>query len=400
MQNNIQRVEKDCCGCGNCYLDCPKHAIQMKENDEGFNYPIVNDDCINCGICLKKCPQINPIDHIKHPSYTLKKSYIALTKDEEIKKYSSSGGVFGTMANSFLKQTNAYVCASMFVDGVLKFVISQNIETISKFQGSKYVQSELGNAFVHIKELQKNSQNKILFCGTPCQVSALYSYLGMRPTNIYTLDLVCHGVPNKKFLNKDLCQYNKDISSFDDVCFRWRNPRKMLKSIYMLVLKVKGKSKKYMYSASFDPYFATFIKGESLRYSCYQCKYANLNRVGDITIGDCDSASYYPDFFEGESKSTIIINTNNGDALWNNYKDMFNFTELNIKREASINHQLSYPIDKPQSRDSIYNDLADMPFHAFRKKYAAPSSNRQKILFFIQRHIPSLYVFMIRKITK
>ena len=393
--HNIQRIGLDCCGCGNCYLKCPKHAIQMKEDDEGFIYPVVNDDCIDCGVCLKICPQFNSILYVDSPSSIQRKSFITLTKNVEIKKYSSSGGVFGTIAYNFLKQPNAYICASMFVEGILRFVISQDVKTIRKFQGSKYVQSELGRVFIQLKEILVNPSNKVLFCGTPCQVAALYSFLNSRPLNLYTLDLICHGVPSRKFLDIDLCHYNKDISSFDDIRFRWRNPKKMLRSIYILVFKIKGKSKKYIYSASYDPYFATFMKGDSLRYSCYQCKYANMNRVGDITIGDCDTASHYPDFFDGESKSTVIINTKNGDLLWDTCKDLFYSAELNIEREASVNHQLSYPLMKPHSRGFIYKDLVEMPFEDFKKKYAAPSSNQQKLLFFIQKHIPSLYRYMI-----
>lgn len=49
--------KEDCCGCSACYAVCPKEAINMKEDEEGFLYPVINTElCIACKSCLKVCP--------------------------------------------------------------------------------------------------------------------------------------------------------------------------------------------------------------------------------------------------------------------------------------------------------------------------------------------------------
>jgi ferredoxin len=49
--------KEDCCGCTACYSICPKNAITMEPDEEGFNYPFVDPDkCIRCYRCLAVCP--------------------------------------------------------------------------------------------------------------------------------------------------------------------------------------------------------------------------------------------------------------------------------------------------------------------------------------------------------
>ena len=49
--------KEECCGCTACYAICPKVAICMVEDEEGIEYPLINDDkCIRCYQCIKVCP--------------------------------------------------------------------------------------------------------------------------------------------------------------------------------------------------------------------------------------------------------------------------------------------------------------------------------------------------------
>lgn len=50
-------VKEECCGCSACYAACPRGAISMREDEEGFLYPfILEEKCISCGSCLRVCP--------------------------------------------------------------------------------------------------------------------------------------------------------------------------------------------------------------------------------------------------------------------------------------------------------------------------------------------------------
>ena len=393
MKKNILNVGIDCCGCSNCANVCPKDAVRMTANFEGFKYPEVSSICVDCGICLRVCPQIQELTDSNNLL-----SFAAVTKDDDVLKNASSGGVFGSIAKYFLSNKKAFICAATFSNGVVNHIVTNSLGDIKKCQGSKYVQSDLGECFPNIKKLLKDGC-KVLFCGTPCQVAALYSFLNYRPSNLFTLDLICHGVPSPKFFKMDIEHYCNDITKLKDLRFRWKNPdHPKSNSGFFLYLKKSCGSK--LFSSNYDPYFASFMRGDSFRMSCYQCKYANLKRVGDITIGDFDSHNEYPNFHPGEGKSTVIINTSNGMSLWEQSKNLFDFIEIDLKKEAEVNHQLSHPFGKTAARDYIYRDLIKMSFSSFRKRYAKPSTRQQKFLFMLQTRLPYIYKWLITKISK
>jgi len=390
--NNIIEVGDKCTGCGACAYSCHKGCIQMTPNTEGFLYPKVNDECNGCGLCRRKCPQLQ-----KQQASGFKQiAYIGITKDKRIYKKAASGGIFGTLAKAFLQQGDkAYVCGASYHNGKVCHLIISSSEEVQLLQNSMYVQSDLKDRYPRIKELLKQGAH-VLFCGTPCQVDGLYSYLGSRPENLFTLDLICHGVPSPAFLNKDLLKY-APFGEIKRIAFRWKQPQyQKSKSAFFLSIHNKEGQEKVI-SSSFDPYFASFMRNESFRLSCYSCKYANLNRCGDITIGDCDSASFYPQFHPSLSRSTIIINNAQGQEIWDANKYLFDTLPLDLEREASRNHQLSHPSQKQARRDQIYHDVASMTDEQLQQKYCKCYTWKHKILFFTQRMLPGKIINILTK---
>ncbi len=54
---NLYNRKAECCGCTACYAICPKSAISMVEDEEGFEYPRVDETkCVRCYICIETCP--------------------------------------------------------------------------------------------------------------------------------------------------------------------------------------------------------------------------------------------------------------------------------------------------------------------------------------------------------
>ena len=181
---------EQCYGCGACYNACPTQAINMRENQEGFLYPYIDETkCINCCKCEKVCP----IEKVFSQHYT-QKFYAVWGKDKNIVQESSSGGVFGCMAEYVLEQ-GGIVCGAAFnqYNQVQHIIVTKKSE-LNKLQGSKYVQSDIGNIYQEVA-VYLNKGTKVLFSGTPCQVAGLRKYLNKVYANLWTIDVACHGVP-------------------------------------------------------------------------------------------------------------------------------------------------------------------------------------------------------------
>jgi len=183
-----------CNGCHACYNACPKHCIEMKADNLGFLYPVVNEvECVNCNICEKVCPILS--DRTKN-THALQIGYAAYNSDEAIRLESSSGGVFTLLAEYILQNGGIVIGASMKEDNKgVHHIVVDNINDLEKLRTSKYVQSEIGNTYKKAQNALKNGK-LVLFTGTPCQIGGLYSYLGQDYDNLYTQDLICHGVPS------------------------------------------------------------------------------------------------------------------------------------------------------------------------------------------------------------
>ena len=205
------KSKQECCGCQACFNICPKNAIEMIEDNEGFKYPSINKEkCIKCGLCEKVCPYVN--EYSKKQILNESIAYGGWNLNEEIRRISSSGGIFTAIAK-YIIEKNGVVCGAIF-DENLNVVhdIVDNLNDLKKMNGAKYVQSDMRDNLKKIKKYLDNGR-LVLFSGTPCQVSGLNSYLNKEYNNLYTCDIVCHGVPSPKVFNKYKKELEKDNSS-------------------------------------------------------------------------------------------------------------------------------------------------------------------------------------------
>lgn len=360
--NNIMDVsKKQCSGCLACKQVCPKQCIEIIENDEGFCYPIVNEnECIKCKKCINRCPAINHVE-MKKPLY----SKVIYSKDKE-KINSASGGLFYTISKYFIKEMNGIVFG-VVLDEKLNCIhkSAKNIEELKPMQNSKYIQSYIGNTYQEAKKYL--DENKfVLFSGTPCQIAGLRSFLNKDYENLYTIDIICHGVPSPLYWKKYI-ENNSKNGKIINYKFRNKDNIKEKRSAYEAIIKKENKIIKRKNNE--DEYYNPFIKGESYRMSCYYCKYANIERCGDFTIGDCDSWKKYKDFGINEVKSTLLINNEKAYKFFNSIQDKFEKIDLNLKDEMDVNTPLSKPTQKPPARERIYKDLKALTWNDFCKKY-------------------------------
>lgn len=349
---------KNCCGCGACAYVCPKQAIAMVEGESGFMYPSIDQSkCVNCGLCAKSC-----IYQKKDKGQgKIVGCFAAVNTDNDLLQKSTSGGLFSAIAKEFIVQGGVVCGAAMeFVDGVasVKHILINEVEELSKLQGSKYVHSNMWLCLPTIKE-KLAAGKKVLFSGTPCQVSAVKNiFKRYSGTQLFTIDIICHGVPGQKFFNDYLKEKQKGKSS-RLVNFEFRN-KKWGWGLDGCATYNDGSTERITVEES--SYYQFFLNGEIYRENCYLCPYACLNRPGDITIGDYWGVETYDPqimkenggaFSKEAGVSCLLVNHETGWRLLENYgKDIYK-EEVDLEHILIINKQLREPAIHTQVRDNI-----------------------------------------------
>lgn len=298
----------DCCGCGACVQKCPKHCISFDEDSEGFYYPTIDEQsCIDCGMCEKTCPVSSPYNKRK-PIRT----FAAINKDERIRLESSSGGFFSVMAQQII--ANGGVVFGARFDEKWNVIIDScdTIEKLSEFRGSKYVQAYTGDAFKRCEQLLK-SNVKVLFSGTPCQISALKHFLSHDYDNLITVDFICHGVPSPKVWKMYLNEISK-LSEIDSISMRnkdkgWAD--------YNMKIGLNSNGSQVISSSHRDNiYMKAFLNDMILRPSCYNCKAKECRSSSDITIGDFWGVEKIcPELNDDRGINICLLHTNKCDNL-------------------------------------------------------------------------------------
>lgn len=387
-----------CTGCAACEQKCPAHCIEMKSDKDGFLYPTVisMERCLNCGICDNVCPQ-NKESKLKYPQA----SYIAILRDRTQRKSSSSGGIFVALAEGILESNGAVYGCKINSKGEAFHKRIDSKAALVELQGSKYVQSTIGNTFLQVKEdLEKGIA--VLFTGLPCQVDGLRQFIGKEYDNLYLVDLICHGVSSPEFLKKDLKFWSKGKQIKD---IKFRDKKGNFKTRYRFNIQYSdGKVEKI--SSEKSLYYNMFIKDLAYRKSCYGCRYKTELRVGDITLGDCATSDNYFGFYSGDACSTVLINTNVGEELWGKCLGSIDFICIDYAKEVKCNIPLneeksSKEIEKFRQREEMYESLRNMNYLEVMKKYLGKQEGftlKKLIKASIPIKLKSFYHFIKEKV--
>ncbi len=406
MMENIELVKnkKDCCGCEACMNICPKNAITMEKDEFGFTYPkIDNEKCIKCGLCKRTCAYQNE----KESSKTIE-SYASISKDLELLKKSASGGIFASIAMKILEKDGVvYGCSLEREEDRLtpKHIRVDEAKDLAKLQGSKYVQSKTGFIYQDIKKDLKD--NKIvLFSGTPCQVAALNSFLGnIDKTNLFTIDIICHGTPSIKFFQDYISVLEKKLKGkITNFSFRDKTEGWGLKGKAYYIDKKNTKKEKIILS-HLSSYYRLFLNSSIYRENCYNCKYAGDNRVGDLTIGDYwGIEKEHPDYLknnggvidEKKGVSCILVNTPQGKKLIEKFGEVLEIKQSTFAKVAKQNGQLNYPSKKNKDRKKILEIYKNEGYEGVEKWFFSKLGSK-KYLYFIWEKIPRKIQLLIKK---
>lgn len=344
---------KLCTGCRMCEKICPVQAIYMVENEDGFIYPkIDNDKCIKCNLCKRKCPQNE--DEIKKNKDQI---IMAVKNKESIEaKKSTSAGISHVIAKEAIKK--GYVVFGCVMDKELNVYQKQidKIEDLDLIRGSKYVFSDTKDTFLQAKQLLEENK-KVLYIGTPCQISGLQACLGKNYDNCLTIDIVCHGVPSLKLFKTYIRNLEKKFNS-RIIKYEFRNKDKVEWGRFCS--KVCTNEKDYYINADFDPYYYNFLKGTTYRESCYNCKYANFERQADITLADFWGIEKIDKtFFDKNGVSLVIVNSIKGKKCLKEIEEYVEIKNYSKEDASKKNGNLLKPTERPSIRDYIYEEMDD-----------------------------------------
>ena len=342
--------KKDCCGCTACMHICPVKCIEMKEDKEGFLYPAVdNEKCIHC----HKCERVCPIGNLRN-DHTETRTFVGYYKNEEIRKKSSSGGIFSAVSEWLLEQNGVVFGAAFDENFEVCHIAAENEEELSKLRGSKYVQSRLGDAYPKVQQCLENNR-KVLFTGTGCQIAGLKKYLNKEYENLYTVDVLCHGVPSPKiwkmYLEEKKKQYNAPIQKIE-----FRNKESGWKN-YSVNIEFAD-NQRYCIKFYEDKFMQMFLGNIDLRPSCHNCRFKGFPRISDMTIGDSwGIENYMPDMDDDRGTSVIVVNSLKGKQMLEAVVGSLNLREASLDKALPKAEVSKQSVEMHPNRVKFFNGV-------------------------------------------
>lgn len=369
----------DCCGCNACSDVCPEDAITFVTDNEGFWYPEVNmDRCIDCHLCEKVCPIINPSKRIEVFDEPVVVG--AYNKDESIRMDSTSGGIHSIFAKKIYSE-HGYVGGAIFnEDHTASQIISSDPSFLENIRSSKYLQSNAEGVYRKIKNLVLKGET-VFFCGTPCQIQALYNFMGHKIyQNLITADFVCLGVNSPKVFLKYMNMLEQRYHS-KATTIKFKNKKRGWHNFSLKVNFENGKE--YCKDRSHDPYFVGYCTDHLFtRPSCYECRFRNYPHVSDLTLADfwgIDKLDITMD--QDKGTSLLLINTIKGRDFFEQIKDDLVWKEYQWNDLHRIYATMFENSPLPNGdRKQFFNDLDKVDFNKIAHKCFSMPHRSQELL--------------------
>lgn len=357
--------ERLCTGCGACFQICPRSAILMKADEEGFLYPRIDETlCNDCGLCRRTCPvnrkaqdteaadlKFMDSEEVAESSGAGNKVFACYSKEEDLRAISSSGGVFTELALSVLRENGVVFGAGFDSEFRVRHSSIDNERDLDGLRRSKYVQSDTENTFCEVRAFLKEGR-RVLYCGTPCQIAGLKAYINSEAPNLITCDLACHGVPSPKvwgmYLNHIRNKYRNKIKgvSFRDKSTGWTDSS-------MRIDFEDGR--RYMDRVKRETFFIGFGKSVFNRKSCFDCRFRIDNTKADITLADFWGIDRQEDkeFSDNKGVSLVIVHTAAGEEALSRIANRLFMKERDFDEAVRYNPRLVSSVKEPAGRSEF-----------------------------------------------
>lgn len=358
----IKIIDKTkCSGCTACSSICPQKCISMSEDKEGFLYPQVNTlKCTNCKLCEKVCPISNEVQELKKEQ----KAYLIQHADDKIREESTAGGAFTAIAAWVLAKQGVVFGAAYDEMFLVKHQFVENFEELKKFRNSKYVQSNMGDSFIKVKQFLDDGR-WVCFSGTPCQIEGLSRFLGKNKyEKLVLVDVVCHGIPSPLIWQKYL-QYRGILRTKpDDIRFR----DKYYGYKYSTMSIVKEGRVTYHAGSQKDPMLRAFFSDICDRPICYSCPFKKRYRVSDITIWDCFEVHKLNKKMDDDKGTTRMLCHSKKGCLIAEEMDCIKF-EVNPEKLVNGVKELVESVPLNPNRDQFFEDACIYSGEKLFEKY-------------------------------
>lgn len=347
IEEMITANRADCSGCAACANICPRNAIEMIRDAEGFAYPKINPElCIKCGKCDATCPALN---FKKNEIDAFPPTFVAIHPDEKVLRHSSSGGVFTALSEIVLRNGGVVFGAGFDKNWRVFHTSARTLDELENLRGIKYVQSKIGDVYRQVADALKTS--KVLFSGTPCQCAGLKHFLGGDHENLLTVEILCISMPSSAVWES----YIDELGNSSDIAhIKFRSKRNGWGAVIEINYFDRGH---YIRKLRDNLYGKLFLDGFSERPSCQTCKFKIPHGKSDLTISDAWGVTKFaPKMFDNRGVSVVFIHTAKG-------KDFFERTDLKIKQVKFIDaidknpRSISPTIADPR-RENFFADFA------------------------------------------
>jgi coenzyme F420-reducing hydrogenase beta subunit len=381
-----------CYGCAACMNICPKQAITMEADQDGFIYPVINDVCVQCGCCKKVCPFNNvPVD-AHEPLAT----YAAVNRNPARLVTSASGGAFAALAAWVLEKGGVVFGCAFNGEMEPEHICIDQLADIKRVQGSKYVQSRIETTYTEAEKYLQ-AHRWVLFTGTPCQIAGLKSYLNQDYSNLITADLICHGVPSTAFF-KGYIKHLAGKLEGKVIDFKFRDKSNGWGCTGKVVYEKNGKVREKFISSITSYYYSYFLKGDIYRESCYECKYAGGSRQGDFTMGDYWGVEKaHPEIETGQGVSVLLVNSEKGRTMMDKLAEFLSLTQSTFQQVRMQNGQLRQPIAKSDRREAILKMWREGGHQAVAAEYAELNQHQLRV-FRMKQFVPQSARRLIKKL--
>lgn len=368
----------DCCGCNACGDVCTHNAITFKADVEGFWYPEVDKEkCVDCGLCERVCPILKPVEHLER--YQEPIVFAAYAKNEDIRMDSTSGGIHSTLAKVMYNK-NAFIGGAVYKkDHTCYHVVSDNPSMLPMIRSSKYLQSSMVGQYKEVKGLL-DAGKEVLYCGTPCQIQALYKFLRKEYANLTTVDFICRGVNSPKvflsYMNMLEKQYGSKATEikFKSKKWGWHN----------FSLRVNFENgRQYCKDRWHDMFFIGYLQyGNFARPSCYKCRFKGFPQEADITLADFWGIEKIdPSMDQDKGTSLVMVNSDKGLALFNEIKPCIEWKKFSMDDAKAGNPALMSSLKAMRDdRKEFFDAIDSLPFEQVAKRFFSMPTFKRKIM--------------------